>query len=164
LPWGPNYLPALLPQAVPAIARSGVPHAGESGRTLGTFVLKAEMVFSPRFFACGTSSTFLYGNGSHSNRVTVTPDRVLVRFPLNFLRRLESLPTRETGLLDGLCKRTPTKTIHYIPVAWASAADHVHVETLEPVPQYEIQYVELAHVLCVLFCHFSLESETACCP
>jgi hypothetical protein len=39
------------------------------------FVLKAKTVFSPRFFACGAFSTFLYGNGSHSKRVTVTPDR-----------------------------------------------------------------------------------------
>jgi hypothetical protein len=28
-------------------------------------------------FACGAFSTFLYGNGSHSNRVGVTPDRAI---------------------------------------------------------------------------------------
>jgi hypothetical protein len=41
------------------------------------FVLKAKTVSSPRFFACGTFSTFLFGNGSHSNRATVTPDRAM---------------------------------------------------------------------------------------
>jgi hypothetical protein len=45
------------------------------GERLVHFVLTATTVFSLRFFACGTFSTFLYGNGSHSNRVTVTPDR-----------------------------------------------------------------------------------------
>jgi hypothetical protein len=47
------------------------------------FVLKAKTVFSPRFFACGAFSTFLYGNGSHSNRVTVTPDRAIKCYPLH---------------------------------------------------------------------------------
>jgi hypothetical protein len=47
------------------------------GKRLVHFVLKAKTVFSPIFFACGTFSTFLYGNGSHSNRVTVTPDRAI---------------------------------------------------------------------------------------
>jgi hypothetical protein len=31
------------------------------GERLVHFVLKAKTVFSPRFFACGTFSTFLYG-------------------------------------------------------------------------------------------------------
>jgi hypothetical protein len=47
------------------------------GERLVHFELKAKTVFSPRFFACGTFSTSLYSNGSHSNRVTVTPDRAI---------------------------------------------------------------------------------------
>jgi hypothetical protein len=60
------------------IARSGVPHAGKSGRALGTFCTKAKTVFSPRIFAFSTFSTILYGYGSQSNRVTVTPHRAML--------------------------------------------------------------------------------------
>jgi hypothetical protein len=49
------------------------------GERLVHFVLKAKTVVSLRFFVCGTFSTFLYGNGSHSNRATVTPDRATGR-------------------------------------------------------------------------------------
>jgi hypothetical protein len=59
------------------IARSGVPHAGNLGERLVHFVLKAKTVFSARLSPCGTSVHFLYGNGSHSYRVTVTPDRAM---------------------------------------------------------------------------------------
>jgi hypothetical protein len=48
------------------------------GERLVHFVLKAKtvLIFS-HFAACGTFSTFLYGNGSHSNRATVTRDRAI---------------------------------------------------------------------------------------
>jgi hypothetical protein len=75
----------------PCMARSEVPHAGKSGRTLGTFLLKAKTVFSPRFFACGTFSTVWYGNGSHSNRVTVTRDRAIGGSRRVLMRPLRSI-------------------------------------------------------------------------
>jgi hypothetical protein len=62
------------------------------GERLVHFVLEVKTVFSPRFFACGTFSTFLYGNGSHSNRVTVTPDRAIVHaYPKRLQSELDNI-------------------------------------------------------------------------
>jgi hypothetical protein len=47
------------------------------GERLVHFVLKDKTVFFSQSFRARYLSTFLYGNGSHSNSVTVTPDRAI---------------------------------------------------------------------------------------
>jgi hypothetical protein len=63
-----------------SIARSGVPHAVKSGRTLGASCTESKDGIFSQIFRVRYLGTFLYGNGSHSKRVSVTPDRSITVF------------------------------------------------------------------------------------
>jgi hypothetical protein len=59
---------------VGCMARSGVSHAGKSGRRCVVhFVLRTKNRICRPLFRLRYCCTFLYGNGTHSNRVTVAP-------------------------------------------------------------------------------------------
>jgi hypothetical protein len=88
------------------------------------FALNAKTVFTPRFFACGTFSTFLYGNGSHSNHVTVTRHGAYTHVPYasvlsrDCVRDAIPLPivspaSSESSSVSPLCTVLSLKNRHY---------------------------------------------------
>jgi hypothetical protein len=56
-----------------------LPHAQESGHPVGAYCTENQSEMTPKLLGVRHFSTFCMSNGSHSHRVTVTPERAMVR-------------------------------------------------------------------------------------